>query len=138
VNALLEAFPLQLRGVEIDLVDPEHDAPPPRAKPGERWLTIRVIRYDHEGLISDIMEQSVCVARTPEVLEHAERVRNCMAAHRELLGDLFEKRREEAMLLPMELLYIGELLALERAFSVDDFARALLAKKRLGSLLRRS
>ena len=40
-------------------------------------------------------------------------------------------------LLPSELLFFDELLALERAFTVDDFGKALLAHKRLGLLLRR-
>ena len=89
--------------------------------------------------ITDIVEQPVCMARSPDVLAQHERVRNCVEAHRQVLAELFGQRLDElGVLLPLDLLYIDELLALERPFSVDDFGRALVAKKRLGRFLRRS
>jgi hypothetical protein len=135
MDVLVDSFPLQLRDGSVEIVE---EVTPEHAKPGERWLTVRLILFDYSGSITDIKEQWVRIARDAQALEHEERVRNCLAAHRELLGQLFEMRHEDLpTLLPSELLFFDELLALERAFTVDDFARALLAKSRLGLLVRR-
>jgi hypothetical protein len=134
--ALVDSFPLQLGGAVLEIAEP--DSNPHCAKPGECWATVRLIRFDSDGSISDIVEQPVCIARASAMLDNHERVRNCVAAHGELLCELFEHNRECALtLMPHNLLFIHELLALERAFTVDDFVRALLAKKRLGSLISR-
>jgi hypothetical protein len=133
MDVLVELFPLQLRDASIEIVE---ELTPAHAKPGERWLTVRLINYDYTG-ITDIKEQWVRIAGNAEALANEDRVRNCFAAHDELLRELFEMRHQDLpTLLPAELLFFDELLALDRAVTVDDFARALLAQKRLGLLLR--
>ena len=130
-----DSFPLQLPSATFELV--EGRTIPTWAKPGEHWVTVRMIRFERDGLVADIVEQPICIARAPAMLEDAERVSHCVTAHREVLTEAFEHHRERTLgLVPSELLFFDQLLALARASTVDDFARALLAKKRLGSLVR--
>jgi len=134
MNTWAESFPLQLPGVVLELIDDV--VVPPAAKPGEHWRTVRLIRFDLDGSITDIMEQPIRIARASAMLEDAERVRHCVDAHRQVLAELFERHRERTLgLVPAELLFFDQLLALARASTVDDFARALLAKARLGAYL---
>jgi hypothetical protein len=116
---LAESFPLQLPGAELEIL--ECEAVPAAAKSGEVWATVRLIRYDYSGSITDILEQPVCIAR--------------VAAHHQLLREVFERNRKATeSLMPGELVFFHELLALTKAFTIEDFTRALLAKKRLGLL----
>lgn len=130
-------FPLALGRVQIDLVDAPAEIRDP--KPDEIWAPIRVIEFDFDGSITNILEQSLRLALHPAMLANAERVGHCVAAHVEILSELFAKPRafDNGAPLPSDLLFLDELLALRTASSREQFVAALRAKKRLGKRLER-
>ena len=65
-----------------------------------------------------------------------ERVAACIAAHVEVLGEVFARpRRNDWSWMPTHILHIDGLLRLRKAASHEQFAAALRAHKRLGELL---
>jgi hypothetical protein len=135
LDPLRELFPLKLGRVQIDLVDAD-----PQIRdmgPDEIWAPIRVITFALDGSIADILEQSLLLAAHPNLLTDADRLRNCIDAHVEVLTLLFARppARDERADYPSELIHIADLLELRKANSREEFVRALHAGKRLGKRL---
>jgi hypothetical protein len=134
LEPLWELFPLKLGSVEIDLVDERAEAH--HANPDEIWAPVRVIRYEPNGWVRDILQQDVRLAPHPNLLVDRERVQQCIAAHVEVLTEVFARPRGEYDNdSPAELLFIDELLVLRKASTREQFAAALRARKRLGRRL---
>jgi hypothetical protein len=125
--------PLRFPGVEIILRDDDSDAP----DEGDAvWAKVQVIAFETDGSIRDIIEQSVRLAPHPNLLADRERVAACMAAHVEVLGEVFARpRRNDWSWMPTDILHVDGLLRLRKAASREQFVAALRAHKRLGQLL---
>ena len=135
LDSLRDHFPLHLGRVQIDLVEAPPELHDP--KPDEIWAALRVIQFDPDGMIRDIREQSLRLAPHPNVLADAERVGECVAAHVEVLRELFGRpdASEHDVGMPCDLIWIDELLRLRKAVTREQFGEALRAQKRLGKRL---
>lgn len=130
---VFEHSPLRFPGVEIVLIDDDADAP---GDDDTVWAKVQVIAFETDGSIRDIIEQSVRIAPHPNLLADRERVAACIAAHVEVLGEVFARpRRNDWSWMPTHILHINGLLRLRKAASHEQFAAALRAHKRLGELL---
>ncbi len=142
LDSLRDHFPLHLGRVQIDLVEAQIDLVEAQPliddpKPDEIWAALRVIQFDPDGMIRDIREQSLRLAPHPNVLADAERVGECVAAHVEVLRELFGRpdASEHDVGMPCDLIWIDELLRLRKAVTREQFGEALRAQKRLGKRL---
>jgi hypothetical protein len=128
-------FPLQLGRVQIDLVDAPAEIR--ESKPDEIWAPVRVIEFDVDGSVRDIIEQSLRLAPHPNMIADAERVGLCIAAHVEVLTELFARPNafDHGAAMPSELLFFDQLLAQRTTSSREQFVAALRAKRRLGKWL---
>jgi hypothetical protein len=134
IESLRGLFPLKIGSVEIDVLEGPAEGHHPNAD--EVWVVARVITYEANGWVRDILQQDVMIAPHPNLLADAERVRNCIEAHVDVLTEVFARQAPgEGAAVPAELLHVADLLTLRKANTREEFAVALSARKRLGRRL---
>ena len=134
LQIILDVFPISAGPGSLELVESGGDGEPDR-------LTVRLIIWhrlpDGERAIRDIKEQQVWVGDIEDA--DPERLTRAVAGWRMALEQLFAQ--DDAtwldVLTPHDLIpQFGELVALKRPRSADDFAEAMLSsKQRLGRWL---
>ncbi len=124
--------------MQIDLVEDDPDLSHVRGRKSsdEIWASVRVIEFDPDGSIRSIVEQPIRLAMHFNLLADAERVAACMAAHVEVLTEMFaEPDPPDVYNFPGDLMFVSELLLLRKSNSREQFSKALRAGTRLGTRL---
>ncbi len=127
-------FPIEGTVGELSVVEPT--APPTDAD--HQRLTVRLIVFDPgpPRSVSNIKEQQVWVGED-SLYQDAARVDEMLYAWQQVLGEVLSLPSTVLdPLMPADVLH-PNVLALKKPRNRDDFAKALRARSRLGSLLAR-
>lgn len=135
-EALDELFPVGSELVQLHVV-PAHDPSWRRSDEPAAYATFRTIVWERdpdtgERRVRDIKEQDIYMG-WPKLYDERERVAAWAQALERVLSEIPMDKLETLM--PADLVH-PKVLELRKAQSVEDFDKALRAKKRLGQWLR--